>query len=414
MNYKTITLPSGLKGVLLPTASPVVYCGIAVGAGTRNEEKGEEGLAHFCEHLSFKGTERRSAVQIINALEGIGGELNAFTNKEDTVFYCAVLREHLPRAVDVLFDIVFHSQYPQAEVEKESLVVCDEIESYEDSPAELIFDEFEDILFAGHPLGHNILGTESQVKGYRSDDARRFTERWYRPDNCVVFASGDVDFSRFQRVLERADAQLQNTARTKQAAHPASQPTAAPARREQHTTIRQKDTHQAHVMLGTVAYPTGDARRWSLYLLNNILGGPGMNSRLNLALRERNALVYTVESSMVSYGDTGAWSVYFGCDTHDVKRCLRLVRRELDKLMAKPLTPTQLKAAKQQLRGQLAIACENRENFTLDFARNFLHRGEVADLTHVMEHVEALTSADLQAVARDVFAEESMQTLIYQ
>ena len=414
MNYETITLPSGLKGVLLPTPSPVVYCGIAVGAGTRNEEKGEEGLAHFCEHLSFKGTERRSAVQIINALEGIGGELNAFTNKEDTVFYCAVLREHLPRAVDVLFDIVFHSQYPQAEVEKESLVVCDEIESYEDSPAELIFDEFEDILFAGHPLGHNILGTESQVKGYCSDDARRFTERWYRPDNCVVFASGDVEISRFQRVLERADAQLQGTMRTKQAAHPAGQPTTAPTRREQHTTIRQKDTHQAHVMLGTVAYPTGDARRWSLYLLNNILGGPGMNSRLNLALRERNALVYTVESSMVSYGDTGAWSVYFGCDTHDVKRCLRLVRRELDKLMAKPLTPTQLKAAKQQLRGQLAIACENRENFTLDFARNYLHRGEVVDLTHVMEHVEALTSADLQAVARDVFAEESMQTLIYQ
>jgi len=408
MNYETTTLASGFRVVLLPTTSPVVYCGIAVNAGTRHEILGQqEGLAHFCEHLSFKGTGRRSAVQIINAIEGIGGELNAFTNKEDTVFYATVLKEHLPRAVDVLCDIVFFSEYPQVEVEKERLVVCDEIESYEDSPAELIYDEFEDLLFAGHPLGHHILGTQEQVRSYGSKDARRFTERWYCPQNAVFFASGDVSFS---RLVKQVEGHLPVRAYT-------SVPVVrveAPALTEASTLVCHKDTHQAHVMTGTLAYPVDDPRRWSLYLLNNILGGPGMNSRLNLSLRERNGLVYTVESSMVSYSDTGAWSVYFGCDGHDVKRCLRLVRHELDRLMQKPLTDIQLKVAKEQLRGQLAIACENRENFTLDFARNFLHRGEVVDLNSVMQHVEKLTAADLQAVACELFTEQRMKTLIYQ
>ena len=196
MNYNTCTLDNGMRVVHLPSASPVVYCGIAVAAGTRHEQQGEEGLAHFCEHLTFKGTGRRSAVKIINELEGVGGELNAFTNKEDTVFYCAILRDYVRRAVDVLCDIVFHSVYPQAEVEKEREVVCDEIESYEDSPAELIFDDIENLLFEGHPLGHNILGTEERVRGYDSCHAHGFTQRHYRPDRCVFFASGDVVFGK--------------------------------------------------------------------------------------------------------------------------------------------------------------------------------------------------------------------------
>lgn len=199
--YQTKTLPSGLRVIVLQSSSPVVYCGLAVGAGTRHEQPGEEGLAHFCEHLTFKGTRRRSALQIINAIEGVGGELNAFTGKEDTVYYCAIKRQHLRRAVDVLCDIVFQSQYPQQEVEKEREVVCDEIESYEDSPAELIYDDIENVLFQGHPLGHNILGTTAQLHRYSSEDARRFTSRYYRPDNCVFFASGDVDFKQLLKQL---------------------------------------------------------------------------------------------------------------------------------------------------------------------------------------------------------------------
>ena len=334
MNYNTFQLDNGLRVIHLPSESQVIYCGIAVKAGTRNEEPGQEGLAHFCEHLAFKGTEHRSAVQIINAIEGLGGELNAFTNKEDTVYYCAILRDHVRRAVDVLCDIVFCSQYPQQEVEKEREVVCDEIESYEDSPAELIFDDIENLLFKGHALGHNILGTSERVRSYRSDDARRFTGRHYRPGRCVFFASGDVDFNKLVKWLEKAVAYLAPTGAEsplstpeRSATPPALESIAAPSGAEDGTITRHRNTHQAHVVVAAPAFAATDERRWSLYLLNNILGGPGMNSRLNLSLRERRGLVYTVESSMAAYSDAGLWTIYFGCDPSDVARCRRLVRR---------------------------------------------------------------------------------------
>ena len=417
--YNTLTLENGMRVIHLPAEGQVVYSGIAVKAGTRHEQPGEEGLAHFCEHLSFKGTERRSAVQIINAIEGLGGELNAFTNKEDTVFYCAIQAQHIKKAVDVLCDIVFHSTYPQHEVEKEREVVCDEIESYEDTPAELIFDEIENILFKGHPLGHNILGTSDQVRQYTSADAHRFTDCYYRPDNCVFFASGQVDFKRLVAALNYrsyksyrsyGSYETYKTYKTYKS-HEPHNPPSAPSPQE---IIRLRGTHQAHVIIGNHAYAADDQRRWALYLLNNILGGPGLNSRLNLSLRERNGLVYSVESSMVSYGDTGCWCVYFGCDPHDVKRCCRLVHRELTKLIEQPLSPTQLRKAKQQLQGQLAIASDSREQFALDFAKNFLHQGKERDLSDIMRHIDCLTPDDLQQVARDIFAADHLTTLIYQ
>ena len=318
-SYETCQLPSGLRVIVQHAATPVVYCGIAVGAGSRHELPGQEGLAHFCEHLSFKGTSRRHALQVINAIEGVGGELNAFTNKEETVYYCAIKRQHLRRAVDVLCDIVFCSQYPQAEVEKEREVVCDEIESYEDSPSELIFDDIENILFAGHPLGHNILGTADQVRGYGSDDARRFTACHYRPSNCVFFASGDIDFRALVRQLSKLTATVPAASPSApegatidlKADPEASLESAAP---QAGTIVRERGTHQAHVVVATRAFSADDPRRWSLFLLNNMMGGPGMNSRLNLSLRERRGLVYTVESSMASFSDTGLWCIYFGCD----------------------------------------------------------------------------------------------------
>jgi predicted Zn-dependent peptidase len=406
--YQTKTLPSGLRVIVLQSSSPVVYCGLAVGAGTRHEQSGEEGLAHFCEHLTFKGTRRRSALQIINAIEGVGGELNAFTGKEDTVYYCAIKRQHLRRAVDVLCDIVFQSQYPQQEVEKEREVVCDEIESYEDSPAELIYDDIENVLFQGHPLGHNILGTTAQLHRYSSEDARRFTSRYYRPDNCVFFASGDVDFKQLLKQL----ASMEVPAGTTLPGEPivATEPIAPAAAA---TITRHRSTHQAHVMLGTQAFAATDDRRWALYLLNNILGGPGMNSRLCLSLRERRGLVYTVESTLQSYSDTGMWCVYFGCDQTDVRRCLRLVRSELARLARKPLTASQLRAAKQQIEGQLAIAADSREQFALDFARNYLHHGTERDLNDIMAHINALTAEELQQTAALIFGQERLTTLIY-
>ena len=389
----------------------MVYCGYQINAGTRNEEPGEEGLAHFCEHVTFKGTERRKAWHILNCLESVGGDLNAYTNKEGTVYYSAILKEHIARAVDLLSDIVFHSVYPQAEIDKEVEVICDEIESYNDSPAELIYDEFENILFKDSSLGHNILGTAEQVRSFTTEDALRFTRKLYRPDNAIFFAYGDIDFKKLVKLVRRA---LADDDSGKLAAEklPKNYPSVGEEIAGQ-TIVMQKNTHQAHVMIGTRAYDVNDDRRMPLYLLNNILGGPGMNAKLNLALREHNGLVYTVESTMVAYGDTGTWSIYFGCDEHDIKRCLRLVRKELDRMMEKPLSDSQLKAAKKQIKGQIGVACDNRENFALDFGKSFLHYGWEKNVDCLYEQVEAITSQQIQDVARELFDKNRLITLIF-
>ena len=462
MKYNTYTLDNGLRIIHLPSDSKVVYCGYQINAGTRNEEPGEEGLAHFCEHVTFKGTERRKAWHILNCLESVGGDLNAYTNKEGTVYYSAILKEHIARAVDLLSDIVFHSVYPQAEIDKEVEVICDEIESYNDSPAELIYDEFENILFKGSPLGHNILGTAEQVRAFKTEDALRFTQKLYRPDNAIFFAYGDIDFKKLVKLIGKAltddssgklaekgchadfaddadfsgetgdtgfagarDSEITQMSQAPQMTQisrgamdsqgaidsmGSMDPMGSPAGQ---TIVMQKNTHQAHVMIGTRAYDVNDDRRMPLYLLNNMLGGPGMNAKLNLALREHNGLVYTVESTMVSYGDTGTWSIYFGCDEQDVKRCLRLVRKELDKFMQKPLSDAQLKAAKKQIKGQIGVACDNRENFALDFGKSFLHYGWEKNVDRLYEQVDEITAAQIQAVAQELFDKDRLTTLIF-
>lgn len=451
MKYNTYTLDNGLRIIHLPSDSKVVYCGYQINAGTRNEEPGEEGLAHFCEHVTFKGTERRKAWHILNCLESVGGDLNAYTNKEGTVYYSAILKEHIARAVDLLTDIVFHSVYPQAEIDKEVEVICDEIESYNDSPAELIYDEFENIIFKGSPLGHNILGTAEQVRSFKTEDALRFTRKLYRPNNAIFFAYGDIDFKKLVKLIRKALADDDSGKVAENAANsvgklaeeklpqisqitqisgdensitteksvssvksvgPENYPSVGKEIAGQ-TIVMQKNTHQAHVMIGTRAYDVNDSRRMPLYLLNNMLGGPGMNAKLNLALREHNGLVYTVESTMVSYGDTGTWSIYFGCDEHDVKRCLRLVRKELDKFMQKPLSEAQLKAAKKQIKGQVGVACDNRENFALDFGKSFLHYGWEKNVDRLYEQVDEITAEQIQAVAQELFDKDRLTTLIF-
>lgn len=451
MKYNTYTLDNGLRIIHLPSDSKVVYCGYQINAGTRNEEPGEEGLAHFCEHVTFKGTERRKAWHILNCLESVGGDLNAYTNKEGTVYYSAILKEHIARAVDLLTDIVFHSVYPQAEIDKEVEVICDEIESYNDSPAELIYDEFENIIFKGSPLGHNILGTAEQVRSFKTEDALRFTRKLYRPDNAIFFAYGDIDFKKLVKLIRKALADDDSGKVAENAANsvgklaeeklpqisqitqisgdensitteksvssvksvgPENYPSVGKEIAGQ-TIVMQKNTHQAHVMIGTRAYDVNDSRRMPLYLLNNMLGGPGMNAKLNLALREHNGLVYTVESTMVAYGDTGIWSIYFGCDEHDVKRCLRLVRKELDKFMQKPLSEAQLKAAKKQIKGQVGVACDNCENFALDFGKSFLHYGWEKNVDRLYEQVDEITAEQIQAVAQELFDKDRLTTLIF-
>ena len=405
--YNTMTLSNGLRVIHQPSDSNVVYCGYELNVGTRNEEPGYEGMAHFCEHVSFKGTKRRKSWHISNALESVGGDLNAYTNKEDTVYYAAVLKEHTARAIDLLTDIVFYSTYPQAEIDKEVEVICDEIESYNDSPAELIYDEFENLLFANHALGHNILGTAERVRSFKTADAQRFTQRYYRPENSIFFLYGDVDFKRVVRLLERATSDFTPS---KPIIEPALNQPLPPNMPD--FIEKNHGTHQAHVMVGTRGYDIHDKRRMSLYLLNNLLGGPGMNARLNLSLRERHGLVYTVESSMVSYCDTGVWAIYFGCDPKDVGRCLKLVRKELDRVIQKPLSDTQLRAVKKQIKGQIGVACDNRESFALDFGKSYLHYGWERDLNSLFRHIDEVTAESMQQVAAELMQQERLTTLV--
>lgn len=414
LRYETCELTNGLRVIVLRHSSPVVYCGYEICAGTSHEQAGEEGLAHFCEHVTFKGTKHRSALDIINCLESVGGELNAYTTKADTVYYAAILKEHLGRAVSLLSDMVFSSVYPQKEIDKEVEVICDEIESYNDSPAELIFDEFENLIFEHTPLGHNILGTARRVKQFTTEDALRFTRSHYLPSRSVFFAYGDVCFD---DIVDHLCQALHTTRVATSKGYTATdQPTDAtlpPCTYQGKTIVKHRHTHQAHVMIGCRGFSVFHPDRIALYLLNNILGGPGMNARLNLSLRERNALVYTVESTMVSYAQTGLWCVYFGCDAKDVERCLALVRTELERFVSTPLTDEELAAAKRQIKGQIGIACDNRESFALDFGKSFLHYGWEKDITKLFREIDAVTSEQIQNVAAHLFRTEALTTLEY-
>ena len=405
MKYNIATLDNGLRIIHLPNTSKIAYCGYQIKAGTRNEKPGDEGLAHFCEHVTFKGTQTHTSTAIINKLESVGGDLNAFTNKEDTVFYSAIPVEHFAKAVDVLSDIVFYSIFPQEEIDKEVEVICDEIESYNDSPAELIYDEFENLVFKGHPLGHNILGSADRVRSFATADAMRFTQQYYRPDNAIFFVYGNIDFKRLVKTLEKLTPKQQQESLVDEALAVANG-------RLPELTILNHDTHQAHVMIGNRAYSATHPLRIPLYLLNNMLGGPGMNARLNVILRERRGLVYSVESSMVCYGDTGLWAVYFGCDPHDVNRCVRLVKGEFKRLMEKPLSEKTLAAAKQQIKGQLAVACDNNENFAIDFGKSFLHFGDEKDIEKLYQKIDAVTAEQIQQVAKEIFDKDSLATLV--
>ena len=401
----TTTLANGLRIIHAPSPTSVVYCGYAIDAGTRDEQPHEYGLAHFVEHMLFKGTTRRRAWHILNRMENVGGDLNAFTNKEETVVYSAFLKKDFARALELLTDIVFHSAYPQHEMDKERGVILEEIDCYEDNPAELIFDDFEDMLFRGHSLGHNILGTPKQIKRFTSAHARNFVDRYYHPANVVLFVYGNIPFSRIVMWTERFTANIPAGCANKSRTAP------LPYVPRQVETIRH--THQTHVMLGCVGYPSGDKRRTGLYLLNNMLGGPGMNSRLNLALRENLGLVYNVESNLINYTDTSVFNIYFGTDTNEADCCIELTVKELDRLREKPLSTLQLSAAKKQLIGQVGVASDNFENTALGMAKTYLHYGEYEGTEALYHRVEALTAKELWDIANELFGRDNLSVLTY-
>lgn len=409
MRYDTATLPCGLRVIHEPSTSAVLYCGYVICAGTRHEDATDAGMAHFIEHMSFKGTERRRACHITNGLERVGGDLNAYTTKQETVYYATVLRKDFKRAADLLTDIVFHSTFPQNEIDKEVEVICDEIDSYKDAPSDLIFDEFEAMMYPNQPLGRDILGNAQRLKQYTTADALRFTQRWYKPGNAVFYVYGDIDFAQVIHTLERLlpkndfDNGIDFTAISSIKAT-FSQPT---------ERTESKDTHQTHVLIGAPAFSGIDERRFALLLLNNMLGGPGMNSRLNMSMREHAGLVYSVDSYLNIYPDTGFWNVYFGCDSHDVARCRRLLAHELRHFIDKMLTPAQLRAAKKQFIGQLVISTASAEGYALALGKTFAHYHIHRDIQSLCERIEAVSAEEMQAVAAEVYNPANLTTLIY-
>ena len=409
--FTTYTLPCGLRLVCTPGQTDVVYLGIAIDAGTRHELPQESGMAHFIEHMSFKGTRRRSTRQVISSMESVGGELNAFTGKEETVYYCTCLKQHVSRAIDLLLDIALESTYPQEEMNREVEVVIDEIESYQDQPAELIYDEFESLIFPSHPLGRNILGDAETLRKYRSGDLHRFARRLYHPDRMVLYVLGNVEPEKVLRAVGKNAACGDAQRRTRKLPTPHAE--IGIAARGDFNVLREKNTHQAHVVVGAPSFGGNDPRHLHLYFLSNMLGGPAMSSRLNLALRERNGLVYTVESNYTAYTDTGIWTVYYGCDANDRARCRRLVAHELDKLTQHPLSQRALDAARRQLKGQIGISYDNFENVAIGMAKRYLHYGKTLTKEALFERLDAITPENLLSTAQFVFAPERLLTLEY-
>lgn len=414
------TLPSGLRVLLIPTATTdVVYAGIAIATGTRHELESESGMAHLVEHMTFKGTATRTARQITGRIESVGGELNAYTAKEETIYYAAFHRQHLHRAIPLLMDMAFGSTYPQAELEHEREVVIDEIESYNDSPADLIYDDFEALLFPNQPLGRNILGNADRLRQYHSSDLQAFASRRYTTERALLFVRGNITKEQIMREVHHFSPIVKggepspSTAEKGSFAHMPSH-LSPQDKQDGEQILVSKNTHQAHVMLGSTAYAITDSRLPGLALLMNLLGGPAMNARLCQSLREKAGLVYTVEAGTTAYTDTGLWSIYFGCDHEDVQRCLRLVHRELRRLTQAPLSPRALAAAQRQLCGQLAIGAENTENHTLATAKLFLHTNHVRTLSEQCSVIWQLTPETLHQIAMETLQPQRITTLIYQ
>ena len=403
--YEYHTLPNGLKIILSRTPSRVVYSGVYINVGSRDERGSDEGMAHFIEHSIFKGTEHRHAYHIQNRIDGVGGELNAFTTKEETCVYASSLSSHLGRCLELFADILFHSTFPSKEIEREKDVVLEEINAYCDSPAELIFDQYEEQAFAGHPLAHNILGSKRNVRRFTSERLQHFVHENYAPSRMVVAVAGDVRMERLVRLCEKYFGGCERKSST---VDRTQKPVFQPFER-----VLNRRTHQAHLLIGCEAPDVYHRDKTAFSLLNNLLGGPAMNSRLNVSLREQHGLVYNVESNTFSYQDTGVWSVYFGCEESKVSRCRQLVVHQLEELCSTPLSERTLSMAKKQLIGQILIAGDNFESYAIAMGKAYALTGRHRNVNAICQRIQSITASDLMRVAQDVFSPAQLTTLIY-
>lgn len=407
MNYETATLPNGMRIIHATNYSPISYCGLLINAGTRDELDNESGMAHFTEHMLFKGTQKRRPHHILNRMEDVGGELNAFTSKEETAIYTIFYEKYLERSMELLADIIFNSQFSETQLERERIVILDEINSYLDTPSALIYDDFEQVVFNSHDLGKPILGTPQSLMNITSEAMKAYVERQFKPEKMVFFSVGKTPF---YKVMRKAEKHL-NVHTTTTTAEPKAR--IAPPETSVESIAMEKDTHQTHYIIGRKTCNMFHPDRATLYLLNSILGGLGMNSRLNNSLREKNGLVYTVESTHALYSDSGLFSIYFGCDPKNTKRCVNLIYKEFQKLKQTPLTPHQLSKAKKQLKGELGIAFENKENMALDMAKSFLHFGRYINLEEVSQQIEHVTAQQIQSLANELLSIDEFSSLQY-
>ncbi|MFZ5939077.1 MAG: M16 family metallopeptidase [Bacteroidota bacterium] len=403
--YKTHQFPNGIRLIHRHHDSAVAHFGMIVQTGTRDEEEAEHGLAHFIEHMFFKGTERRTAFQIISRLEDVGGDINAYTTKEETAIHASFLRQDYRRAVDLIHELFISSTFSIRERRKEIDVIISEIQSYEDSPSELIFDDAEELLYPGQSIGRNILGTRKSLKKFQNGMVENFFRENYSTDEIVLCSLGSVDFSKLVMMISRTFGEIPLKSRIRPRIRPFCS-------NGQQLTVRKR-THQTHCILITEGYDLHHEDRLALHLLNNILGGPGMNSRLNLALRERRGYSYSAESHYAPYTDTGALAVYFSCDREKFDSCYELAIKEIRSLSEKDLTPGRLTSARKQIIGQLAISSDIPEHLLLTMGKSYQLFHTVDSLEDIRMKLEQISAARLKSIARQVFEPERLNTLIY-
>ncbi len=405
MNYHRHTLQNGIRIIHCNTLSPVAHCGIVINAGSRDERTREQGLAHFIEHLIFKGTKQRKMYQVLSHMDNVGGDINAYTSKEDTCIHASFLNQYYARCLDLMADIVFNSTFPEKAICKEKDVVIDEINSYKDTPAEQIIDDFDELLFKVHPLGRNILGTPQYIQKFSREDIMDFVDRNYSTHGMVISSAGNIEFDKLVYLAERFFGHISERLPKNQRKPFKSY---EPGKKEFNT-----HNHQAHCVIGNIGYSSTHERRTDLVLLNNLLGGPGLNSRLNTAVREKYGYCYNIESSYQPYSDTGAFTIYMSTDNGHLEKTIELVCKELKKLMNHKLGSLQLKRAKQQLKGQAAIFFDSNINIMLSLGKNVLLHDKTDTLNDICKKIDRITSSSLIETANEIFDPDKLSMLVY-
>ncbi len=402
--YQKSELSNGIRIIHKEDKNYVAHLGIMINTGSRDEKKSEHGLAHMIEHMIFKGTKKRKAFHVLSNLENVGGELNAYTSKEETCFYSAFMYPHYARALELIADITFHSTFPEKEIKKETEVVLDELNAYKDDPGETIYEEFENIVFKNHPLGRNILGTRANIKKTNRSSLQNFVKRTYNTNEMVISSSGNIKFEKLRRLCEKYFCQ-ENNIRNFSRKPPIFQDSVKIA--------KNKNIHQTYHIMGNEAYPANHPKKNAFILLNNILGGPGMNSRLNMGIREKYGFCYHIESNYTHYSDAGLFSVFLGTDAQHFNRSIDLVYKELNKLKQKKLGTLQFHRAKQQIMGQLAIANESRASEIIAMGKSMILYDTVDTIDEIKVKIDRISAEDIQETANEVFNTEKFTTLTF-